>query len=338
MSPSQPPPTRPHRVTAADVAKKAGVSRSAVSRAFTEGTYLDKEKRVSILQVAADLGYRPNALAAGLQAQGRSNLVAVVTGDLANHYDGEILAKLIHRLRDLGKWPMVIGGGEMTESDVLGVLGFPLDAMILRGGSVPDQVVEECLKLQIPLIVSGRVLDRPGVDSVCCDNETGAELAVGALVAAGRRRIAYLGGRQDLTSDRERRAGFVAAMAAAGLTPVALFSGDYSFDGGASQARQLLTQHPQIDGLFCANDAMALGAIAIAGQECDRKVPESLSVIGFDDIAMARWPAIALSTIRNDMDETVSQMMRLLSARLADPDSPSRVIRIPPEFIARNTH
>ena len=333
------PALRPHRVTAADVARKAGVSRSAVSRAFTEGAYLDKEKRAHILQVAAELGYRPNALAAGLQGRGRSNLVAIMTGDLVNHYDGEILARMIRQLTAIGKWPVVLSaGGEMPEADVTGVLGFPLDAMILRGGSVPDDVVAHCAKLKIPLIVSGRILEGPGIDSVCCDNARGAAMAVQALIAKGRRRIAYLGGQADLTSDRERRKGFLDAVRAAGLEPAAQVEGDYSFDGGFAAARALLISHPEVDGLFCANDAMALGAQAVATGELGRSVPENLSIIGFDDIAMARWPMIALSTIRNDMDMTVTQIMRLLTARLKDPEAPSQTIRTAPEFIARGTH
>lgn len=331
--------SRPHRVTAADVARRAGVSRSAVSRAFTEGAYLDKEKRERILKLAAELGYRPNALAAGLQAKGRSNLVAIVTGDLVNHYDGEILAQIVQRLIAMGKWPVVLGGGaEIPESELSGVLGFPLDAMILRGGSVPDEVAEHCAKLHIPLIVSGRILTRPGIDSVCCDNGRGSALAVEALIARGRRRIAYLGGQADLTSDRERRTGFLNAMQAAGLSPVALETGDYSFDGGFDRARRLLTGHPEIDGLYCANDAMALGALAVASRDLNRAVPDSLSIIGFDDISMARWPMLALSTIRNDMTQTVTQIMRLLAARLDDPEAPSEIVRIQPEFIARGTH
>lgn len=97
------------RVTAADVAKLAGVSRSAVSRAFTEGAYLAPDKRQLIQKAAQELGYRPNALAAGLQGR-RSNLVAIFVGEMANEYDKEVLAKLIAGLNSAGKWPIVIGG------------------------------------------------------------------------------------------------------------------------------------------------------------------------------------------------------------------------------------
>lgn len=327
------------RVTAAEVARGAGVSRSAVSRAFTPGSYLDAEKRAHILDVAGRLGYRPNRIAAGLQRRGRSDLVAVLVGRLANHFDSDFQAILLEGLAGMGKWPLVlVSAPDRIEEDILGVLGFPLDALIVRGGSVGAPVVAACSKLGIPLVVSGRVTAMPGVDSVCSDNVQGATAAVGALLARGRRRIGYLGGPADLFSDQERRAGFRAAMAAAGRAPAAECSADYSFEGGHAAVAALLATAPELDGLFCGNDAMALGAIAALREVHGRAVPEDISVIGFDDIAIARWPGVGLSTVRNDARATVAEILSLLSERLERPDRPGRVIRIPAPFIARSTH
>ncbi|SOC03058.1 LacI family DNA-binding transcriptional regulator [Rhodobacter maris] len=327
------------RVTAAEVAQGAGVSRSAVSRAFTPGSYLDADKRTRILKVAEQLGYRPNRLAAGLQGRGRSNLVAVLVGQLANHFDSDFQAILLEGLAAMGKWPLVIlAAPEMIEEDILGVLGFPLDALILRGGSVGAPVVDYCSKLGIPLVVSGRVMDLPGVDSVCGDNIGGAEAAVGALIARGRRQIGYLGGPADLFSDAERRAGFHSAIAQAGLLPAATCSADYSFEGGYAAVAGLLGQAPALDGLFCGNDAMAMGAMAALREIHGRAVPEDISVVGFDDISIACWPGIALSTVRNDARATVAEILSLLASRLAEPQRPGRVVRIPAPFIARNSH
>ncbi|WP_171180338.1 LacI family DNA-binding transcriptional regulator [Ruegeria sp. HKCCD8929] len=331
--------SKPRRITAEQVAKAAGVSRSAVSRAFTPGAYVDKAKRERILFVAQELGYRPNALAAGLQSNGRSNLVAIVTGDLVNHFDSEILARLMQGLNAMGKWPVVLGGSDdISEADVLGVLGYPLDALILRGGSVGESVATHCAKLNIPVIVSGRNMQTEGVDSVCCDNERGAEIAVQQLLGRGCRQLGYIGGLTYLSSDQERRAGFEAAMATAGMAPVAMLQSDYSFEGGYAAVKNLLSQTTEIDGLFCANDAMALGAMSAAQKEFGLKVPNDLAIIGFDDIAMAAWPSFNLSTIRNDMDRTVSHILRLLGERLDAPDKASETIRIEPQFIARGTH
>ncbi len=331
--------SKPRRITAEQVAQAAGVSRSAVSRAFTPGAYLDKDKQVKILKVSQELGYRPNALAAGLQSTGRSNLVAIVTGDLVNHYDSEILAKLMQGLHAMGKWPVVLGGSEETsEAEILGVLAYPLDALILRGGSVDESVATHCAKLNIPLIVSGRIMQAERVDSVCCDNARGAELAVAELISRGKTKLGYLGGLEHLSSDQERKAGFENALHQAGLQPVATIHSDFSYRGGHQALTELLTVGTDLDGLFCANDAMALGAMAAAGTDFGCIIPDDLSIIGFDDIAMARWPDFELSTVRNDMDQTVSHILRMLGERLDHPDKASETVLIAPEFISRGTH
>ena len=330
---------RSRRITSEHVANAAGVSRSAVSRAFTVGAYLDKGKRTKILKVAQELGYRPNALAAGLQGEGRSNLVAIVTGSLANHYDGDVLSLLVRGLNVMGKWPVIVGGSEdMSEAEVLNVLAYPLDALILRGGSVDESVTLHCSKLNVPLIVSGRILRSKGVDCVCCDNRRGAEMAVSQLLQKGRTRLGYIGGREHLSSDQERKAGFEFAVRRAGLLPEAIVQADYSHEGGYRLLSELIRSGRELDGLFCANDAMALGAIAAARREFGMSVPKDLSVIGFDDLAMAAWPEFGLSTIRNDMERTVSHVLRMLEERLNAPEKQGETVLIEPEFISRNTH
>ncbi len=300
---------------------------------------MDEGKKRKILQVSEQLGYRPNALAAGLQSRGRSNLVAIVTGDLVNHYDSEILAKLMRGLYAMGKWPVVLGGSaETSEAEILEVLAYPLDALILRGGSVDESVATHCAKLNIPLIVSGRVMDAEGVDCVCCDNMRGAELAVTQLIARGKTRLGYLGGLAHLSSDQERKAGFESALTKAGFKPAILEHSDFSYEGGYEALTGILSNDVELDGLFCANDAMALGAIAAGRQQFGLSIPSDLSVVGFDDIAIAQWPSFQLSTVRNDMDQTVSQILRLLTERLDQPEKASETILIKPEFISRGTH
>ena len=143
------------RVTAFDVARLAGVSRSAVSRSFTAGAPVSAEKRERILAVAERLGYRPNALAAGLNSR-NSNLVAVVTGSLANHYDTVVTGRLVERLNRIGKWAVLVAGtsNDFGNREILEVLAHPLDAMVVRAGSVDAETASKCLKLNVRLVVS----------------------------------------------------------------------------------------------------------------------------------------------------------------------------------------
>lgn len=328
---------RPHRITAAQVAAAAGVSRSAVSRAFTPGAYIDDDKRDLILKAALELGYRPNALAASLQGA-RTNLVGIVAGKRSNPYDGEWIVRLVAELNAADKWPIVLGGnGEATEQDVLSVLRYPLDALIVRGGSVGPEVIENCAKLNIPVILSGRIVAGENIDCVKCRNEEGTQIATDLLLKQGRRRFAYIGGPAGWNSAQERLTGVKTRLAADGLELLAERNSDYSFDGGAAALRDILSER-SIDALICGNDAMAMGALSHARHQTTLRVPQDLSIIGFDDIAMANWPEFSLTTLRNPQEDTVREILRLLEARLNDPGKPGEVVWIEPELVPRGTH
>lgn len=331
------PALRPKRVTAEDVAKKAGVSRSAVSRAFSPDAYLDAEKRKLILQTALDLGYRPNALAASLQGA-RTNLVGVIMGQINNPYDSAFAAELITALNATDRWPLMLSGSEALTTDlVLSVLRYPLDAVIIRGGSLSPAVLDSCVKFKVPLIVSGRVIDAPLTDCVSCDNAAGAALAANALLAKSRRRIGFLGGPAGLTSSKDRLDGFKNRLQQFNVPLSAIGNAEYAFEAGTRAARALV-QDNQLDALFCANDALAIGALSGARNEMSLSVPQDLSIIGFDDIAISSWPEFQLTTIRNPLGETVSHILDLLGKRLSDPERPNEVRMVQPTLIQRGSH
>ncbi|WP_300062599.1 LacI family DNA-binding transcriptional regulator [uncultured Roseobacter sp.] len=335
--PLQPTPRRPRRVTAQDVAQAAGVSRTAVSRAFNPDSYLDPAKRERVLKTALDIGYRPNALAASLQGT-RTGLVGVIAGDLGSPYDSEVLAALVASLTRADRWPLVLGGPDaVTDQAILSVLRYPLDALIIRGGSLSPEITAICEKLNIPMIFAGRIGSNPQADSVVCDNRAGTTEAVDLLLDGGRRRFGYLGGPANWSSERERLAGVVSRLAGAGLALVAHRHADYTFEGGRRAARALLDTRA-LDALICGNDAMALGALCCARHDLGLAVPDDLALVGFDDIAMARWPEYRLTTIRNPIESTVAAIVRLLEMRMAHPQRPAERVMITPTLIARATH
>jgi DNA-binding LacI/PurR family transcriptional regulator len=324
------------RVTAQEVAMRAGVSRSLVSRAFTDGAYIDPEKRLLVLQAADELGYRPNALAAGLQG-GRSNLVAIFAGQMPNDYDKEVLAQLVIGLNRSGHWPIVIGGSEAAaRAAVSQVLRYPLEAMILRAGSLDADIVQDCGKLGVPVISSGRVLEMRGVDSICVRNQDGMEKGARLLLQRGRRRFGLIGGPADFASSAARRAGVVAALAEAGLCLVAEAVGGFTVQSGYEAGLDMLRANA-IDALVCANDAMAIGAMS-ALAERGFAVPDDVAVLGFDDIAMAAWPAFNLTTLRNPVDTLVASVLDLLERRARAPDMADQVIYLEAELVLRGSH
>nr|WP_217359005.1 LacI family DNA-binding transcriptional regulator [Ruegeria arenilitoris] len=327
---------RPRRVTAQTVAEAAGVSRSAVSRAFTPGAYLDAGKRKKIHEVAASMGYQPNALAAGLKG-GRSHLVAVFVGNMRSAYDTEFVMALVGKLNALNKWPILIDGADQTtEQAIQQVLRYPLDALILRGGSMQSEIVTHCSKIGVPMISTGRIVEARGVDNVCCRNADGTGLATSKLIQAGRTRFGYIGGPEQFFSSAGRRQGVESALSKAGLPLVAQADGDFTVDVGFKVATALLKKH-SLDALVCANDATAIGAMA-AARDLGIAVPEALSVVGFDDIEMAGWPSFDLSTVCNPIDDAVERVIGLLEQRLANPSKPSETVLIDPYFVPRGTH
>ncbi|GGL49985.1 LacI family DNA-binding transcriptional regulator [Wenxinia marina] len=324
------------RVTAHDVALAAGVSRSAVSRAFSPEASIESRKRAHILAVAESLGYRPNLIARGLTGRG-SGLIAVVVGNVSSPYEAWFLDVLAEAIRAEGLLPLLlpVSPGQELEPALDHALAYQVDGAVIAAGSVSRKLAERCSAMGAPVVVVGRVIE-DGADSVCCDNRAGMALVVERLVAAGRRRVAWIGGYADTFSNIERLEGLTTGLSAAGLKLVDSRRGNYSVEGGLAQALTLLTGPEPVDAIVCGNDAMAIGALS-AAQRLGRRVPGELSVTGFDDIPAASWEAYSLTTVRNPVETTVREALALLSARIAGEDGPPQVVRLAPELKLRRT-
>ncbi|MFN4153823.1 MAG: substrate-binding domain-containing protein [Paracoccaceae bacterium] len=325
------------RVTAGEVAAKAGVSRSAVSRAFTAGASIQPDKRAHILGVADDLGYRPNLMARGLTG-GATGLVAVVVGALSNPYESWFLDVLSQGIRNRGLWPLLVpvSPGQEVEPALDHALAYQVDGAVIAAGSVSRTLAERCSANGAPIVVVGRVLAGGGADSVCCDNRAGMAMVAERLAATGRRRIAWIGGRTDTFSNVERYEGLTAALALHGLGLHDSRSGDYSVDSGMVQALGLLTGPNRPDAIVCGNDAMAIGAIS-AAHRLGLRVPEDVGVAGFDDIPAAAWEPYSLTTVANPVAETVCAALDLLTCRVAGEKGPVSTIRLSPVFRQRQS-
>ncbi|MGQ9368378.1 LacI family DNA-binding transcriptional regulator [Azospirillum sp. ST 5-10] len=326
------------RATAAEVARLAGVSQSAVSRCFTPGASVSPAMRARVLEVADRLNYRPNALARGLTTA-RTDLVGVVMGDLDGPFQPYLFERLTRGLATLGKQSLLIRGDPAADlgGAAMAALDYQVDAVVVTAGSVAAETVRSVMELGTPLLLYGRVVAEDGVDAVCCDNRLGARLAAEALVAAGHRRIAYVAGRAAAFSEQERSAAFREALAELGVPLVAEARGDYGYASGHRAALELLGAAPRPDALFCGNDAMAFGALDAARMALGLRVPDDVSIVGFDDVPMAAWPGYDLTTVRNPVDETVRTLLAMLGRRLADPAAAPVRERPAPELVVRGS-
>jgi DNA-binding LacI/PurR family transcriptional regulator len=310
-----------YALTAADVARAAGVSRSVVSRAFTPGAPIAEETRDRVQAVARRLGYSPNIIARSLITR-RSDLVAVVVNTLSDLRDASFFDALFAALQAIGKQALIVRTHAAEDLDQ--VLRVGVSYQIAGALVFADNVTPAMIKAVFPsgstIMLNGLEEESDAVDAVRVDQRSSLIEVVDALVASGHRRIAYLPGRSTAVAEDERRTAVVDGLARHRLTPFGdAFGADFSYESGASATRALLERTPAPDAIICACDAMALGAIDTARSEFGLTIPERLSVIGFDDIPLAAWPSYRLTTIRQETADIVGAAIGLLEARLGNP-------------------
>lgn len=332
------PPFR-RRATIDDVAQLAGVSRSAVSRTFTEGASVSAPMRSRVEQAAQALGYKPNALARGLTKQS-NRLVAFVSGYQHNLYDAGYHDLLLSRLQADGFRVLMVHIGRNGDvgRSLLEALDYPVSVAIVAGGSIDEASIAECIRLNTPVVLcSGEFFGLQEVDCINSDNAGGTLAALDHLVASGRRRIACIAGTPGMFASRERLDAFRHGMRTHGCAEAGIVYGDFTFEGGMRAAQALLSGAARPDALLCANDAMALGALTVATETCGLRIPDDLAVIGFDDIPLADWPNFQLSTVRNPVAEKAELICERVRLRTLNPRCAPINIRFPTPLVLRRT-
>ncbi len=332
-------PTLSRRATIDDVAELAGVSRSAVSRTFTEGASVSPRMRERVEQAAGVLGYKPNALARVLTTQ-RNRLVAFLSGYQHNLYDAAYHDRILAGLKAEGfrVLHVHIGPGEDVGRALVDALDFPVSVAVVAGGSIDEESIATCIRLSTPLVLcSGEATGLDAVDCINSDNASGTRAALDHLIARGCRRIACVAGTPGMFATRERLDAFRTGMKAHGFTPAGVQHGDFSFEGGLAAARALLEQPQRPDALLCANDAMALGALTAARELLQLRVPEELAIFGFDDVPMAAWPGFALSTVRNPVEEKARLICERTRLRSLTPHCEALNARLAMPLVLRST-
>jgi len=343
-SPAPPAPGPSPSVTVHDVARAAGVSQSAVSRAFTPGSSLSADKRERIIATANALGYRPNPLARSL-IRGTSNIIGVGVGDLANPFFVQTLQLLSEALDGanlrLMLFPAHGGGGGGAEPSIQEVLHYRIDALVLLSVSLSSKLAEECARAQVPIILYNRTIshgpgDRPQASSVVGDNTIGARTIAAHLLGGGHQRLAFIAGSPESSTNAQREAGFTAYLAQHGRPAPLREEGHFSFEATLAATRRLLVRPDRPDAIFCANDTMALAAITVARHEFGLDVGRDISIAGYDDVPMAAWAPFALTSYSQPARRMVEETVRLIHALRAAPDA-HREVTCPGTLVVRGS-
>ncbi|WP_219894252.1 LacI family DNA-binding transcriptional regulator [Aquisediminimonas profunda] len=312
-------PFVPSPVTAMDVAKVSGVSQAAVSRAFTPGASIAPQTRERILQAAQSLGYHPNQIARSL-TRGSSSIVGVAVGNLHNPFFAESLEVLTLALESAGLRLLLFHMSEgQAEPSVGDVLHYRLDALILLSVSLSSTLVEQCRRANVPVVLYNRTTAVPTASSVVGSNVQGARAIAAHLLGGGHARFAFLAGHDSSSTSRERENGFTAFLSEHGHGLHGREIVNFDFNSAASATRRLLSSPNPPDAIFCVNDAMAIAAINVARHEFGIDVGRQMSIVGFDNIAMAAWPAFSLTTFTQPAVDMVARTVEIVRKVRGDP-------------------
>lgn len=330
------------RPTLETVAAQAGVSRATVSRVINGSTRVAPEIQEAVASAIARLGYVPNRAARSLVTQ-RTDSIALVMREpdstvLTDPYLSSIIMATSQALIGTGTQLVLMMAQNDAEHAHLAdyVLGGHVDGVILSSMHGADPLPEQLIGAGVPTVVGGRPARRiPGLTYVDVDNVGGARLAAERLLAAGRQRLATIGGPPDMTAGADRLAGYMSAVIAAGQSPDLVAFGAFTRDSGERAMNELLERAPDLDAVFVANDLMAIGALH-ALKAAGRRVPDDVSVVGYDDIERARDTDPPLTTIHQPIAEQARTMTKLLLAQTSG-EPPSEPVVLPTRLVERAT-
>jgi len=329
-----PKPLAARSATSRDVALLAGVSQSAVSRAFTSGASIALATRKKVMAAAATLDYRPNQVARALISE-RSGLIGlVIPADFIPLYSLAV-GEFARRLPARGLQPLVLAADPTTRADdmVEKFIEYRVDGVILTAATLSSRLAARCAGRGIAVIQFGRAELRARGPRVSSDNHGGGRTAARLLRACGARRAAYLGGDPDTSTDRDRAAGFRHEWPQADHAS----AGRFAYVDGAAAARALLRLTPRPDAVFCASDVLAYALIDVARLEFGLRIPRDLMVVGVDDAPPSAWRGYDLSTMRQDVGSLVAQTIDLLVERIHSPAARARAVTVPMRAVLRST-
>lgn len=324
-------------VSALEVARQAGVSRSAVSRSFTPGASVAQETREKIMRAASELGYHVNDLARGLLAR-RSRLVGLVASRPEVGFRAHLVSALSKALILRGNVPILITIGESDEELAAAqrtLLGYRAEATVILTGAPPASLVELARRNGQPVIVLGR--SEPDADHVRSDGAKPARMAAAMFFKRGMMRLGLAGSLSGTPAVVEREQAFLAEARRRGASVAIARGTDSDYEGGLAAGRQLIDGGTPPQAVFCVNDPIAFGVMDHARSVASLKIPGDLSVIGFDDVPEAASLAYRLTTFRQDPALIAAKLVALLDSRQRDPGRAPKHERFTAPLVVRDT-
>ena len=325
-------------VTLKDVALRAGVSRSAVSRAYTDGASVSDRTRAKVEEAARQLGYSPSLIARSLATK-RTKLIGLVANNFQNPAFLEVFDLYTRALQQRELRPLLVNITDDTDptQTVRMLRQYSVDGVIVATSTLPVNFSRLFREADVPVVHAFGRFDPAatahviGIDNVAC-----GRMAADTLAARGYRRIAVIGGPDYATSTQDRVAGFVERLATLGQKPADIsYAANYTYQAGRG-AMVALIERLMPDAVFCGDDLICMGAMD-AARARGLSIPGELGFLGFNDIGMARWDAYSLTTIHQPIGEIILASVALVAELAADPRCKPSVRLFDCSIIERST-
>ena len=310
------------RATSYDVARLAGVSQSAVSRAFSPGCSVSDDVRQRVKEAAQTLGYRPNAIARGLILQ-RSNLIGLIVPSLASLYYPEITVELTAQVARHGSRVLLMTADDEAQASfaVEQLAAFRADGVI-AATTIGRNAMQDLALHQTPIVFFNRQPAGRSGSAVMVDHQDGEARLVQRLWAGGARRFAVISGPENSEVSRERGRGVERTLQELGSEICGRETGDFRYQSGVEAALRLHAGGTRYDAIVCVNDAMALGAMDALRRHLGFRIPEEVSVTGFDGFGAAHWLSYELTTLLQPLQRMAAAAAAILFERIAAPETP----------------
>lgn len=323
-----------------DVARRAGVSKSTVSRVLTNAGSVRPATRARVEAVLRDMEYRPNALARGL-IRGRTHTIGLVVFDLPNPFFG-LLVRGVEAVARARGYNVLIGdsaGSSTQQQECLAMLAERrVDGILIAPLHTQEREIAAMHKMGLRTVLVNSLAGDDAISSVGGDNERGGAMAVRHLLSLGHRRIGFLGDRRVAASCRERRAGYMRALteAEAPIDPALLIDDLSDTEEVKAAVHRLLEQPDPPTAIFAVNDQIAAAILQELGEHGYR-VPEDISLVGYDDIFFAALLTVPLTTIAQAKEEQGRIAASLLINQIEDPNVPIQRVVLQPQLVVRQS-
>lgn len=325
--------------TAAQVASRAGVSVSAVSRVFNPGRSASQRMTEKVMRAAQELGYRPNLLARSLSV-GRTRIIGLVVPYLYNQYYAEVLEGLSVALQQEAYHVLVFVVPKTAvsiDAVVEDLLRHRVDGLVVASVAMSSQLAERCTEAGVPVLLFNRTEDHRVFPSVTSDNVRGGRLAAEHLLDLGHRKLGYIAGWEGASTQRDREHGFGRALARRGVSLMSRTVGNYVREDAEQATLEMFSGKTRPSGVFVANDFMAFAVMDTLRYRLNLRVPEDVSVVGYGDIAMSAWPAYDLTTIRQPTDKMIKRAVSTMLKMLEQASKSATPIVVPGTLTVRGS-